>query len=176
MLVWVSSAFAAEVSPAVIHPSISLSSLKAIKTQESNGDELYLTVTEYPSVGQSSHKQFPQYPEYWPSAKLSQVSNVPLWNKELKSGESVILIISLIEQDVPPFNPDDLIGTVRVTMKNNNGKLESSWVVQDEKTKPVQLAKTVDMAKLGGSTSGAQPHQVEFMASDGHYVVNFVQN
>ncbi len=122
-----------------VKPNVSMIHLKAIKTAEKNGDELYLAVTAYPSDGQPTHYQIPKYPLHWPSAKLDSLKNIKIWQDKLKPGQAVTLIVSLLEQDSPPWNTDDLIGTVRIRMKNKDGQLETSWSMPNRVDAPVSV-------------------------------------
>ena len=108
---------------------LSLSHIEKIKTTEESGDELYFSVTEYSSVERPRQITVPSFPTYWLSKHLSNVNDVVLWEKELADKESVMLVISLIERDAPPWNVDDLIGTVKLKISNDHGKLKRAWSI-----------------------------------------------
>lgn len=110
-----------------VHPKIELLRIKAIQTTEKNGDELYFGITVYGTKKKPYRYQIPKYPMYWASQKLNNLSKVSLWQGVLDDGESVNLVISLMEQDTPPWNTDDLIGVISVHMKNQQGKITYSW-------------------------------------------------
>ncbi len=111
----------------VLNPKVELVAIKAHKTREKRGDEVYLAVTAYPSQQRPHHKQIPDNPLHWISSHLDKIKHVPVWGNGLAEGDSVTVIVSLMERDAPPWNTDDLIGTVKVHLKNANGRLQVSW-------------------------------------------------
>lgn len=111
------------------NPSLRLLKVEQVKLSELEGEELYLHVTEYYSGGESESKTIPEHPSFWPSDHLANVTEVPVWDHKLKEGESVSLIISLMEKDFHPWNLDDLIGTVKLRIRNANGELETNWSI-----------------------------------------------
>jgi hypothetical protein len=111
----------------IIDSSIDLTAIKAIKTTEKHGDELYFDVLVYSSNSKPKHYRIPNHPFHWPSEITHKLSDLNLWQGKIKPNEAVTLIISLIEMDSPPWNTDDLIGSIRVRLKNDNGKLVTSW-------------------------------------------------
>jgi len=123
----------------VLHPAVYMLRLKVIKTAEKNGDELYVGVTVYPSKAKPTHTQVPKYPLHWLSKHLDKLKRVKLWDGEVQEGHSVTLILSLIEQDTPPWDTDDLIGSVRIRLKNNRGHLETSWSMPNRVDAPVSV-------------------------------------
>ena len=131
------------VSPYVIakdiSASLSLLSMKAIKTSEKVGDELYFDISVFPSYKLPSHERIPQKPIHWPSRGIHHLNNLGLWKGVLKPQQVVTLIISLMEMDAPPWDTDDLIGSVRIRLKNNNGTLETSWSIPNRVDAPVAV-------------------------------------
>lgn len=127
---------------------VNLVKLATVKPSERGGDELYMNVTVYPSQGHSQNFQVPDFPLHWLSKHVDKINNLNLWAGALKTGESVNIVLSLIEQDAPPFNPDDLVGTVNVFIKNDNGQLISTWKLPNRSD-----AKPVEMSELGKQES-----------------------
>ncbi len=110
-----------------------LNNLKADKTVEKQGDELYFAVTEFPSTGKKgSHVLIPAYPMYMQSKHLDKVKDLKLWQKTLQPGQSVELVVSLVEHDVPPWNTDDLIGAFKLQIANKDGKIITRWSKMDK--------------------------------------------
>lgn len=109
--------------------SVKLEHIEKIKSQEKRGDELYISVTEFPTVGTPSHYQIPNFPTHWLSARLTNVKDVTIWRKNIKSCDNVKVIFSLVEQDIAPWNIDDLLGSVELTLTCENGKLVPNWVI-----------------------------------------------
>ena len=136
LLVVVLCLVSASVFAKSLYPTVRLLKIEAVKAQEQGGDELYLHLTEYRSDGKSSISTFPARPTYWPSEHLDKVKNVKIWDSKLNKGESVEVIISLLEQDFHPWNTDDLVGTIKLRIKNNNDKLESNWSMPNRADAP----------------------------------------
>lgn len=119
---------------------LKLSSVQAEKTEEKKGDDVYFSITEYSSLGHSKEDRVPVSPAHWLSKQLSGVKNIPLWEASLKENEEVKLIISLNEQDFPPWDVDDLLGSAQLSLKNHAGKLEKEWSIPVfEETKEVEI-------------------------------------
>ena len=72
-------------------------------------------------------------------------------------------MLSLMEQDAPPWNTDDLIGTVRVHIKNDNGKLISSWSMPDRADLPTEVYTKHGPAKLFELTGEGSRYQAYFL-------------
>jgi hypothetical protein len=135
---------------------INLVKLKAVQPSEKAGDELYMNITVYPSQGHSQNFQVPDHPMHWLTKHVNKIDNLTVWHGELKSGESTNIVLSLIEKDAPPFNPDDLIGTVNVFIKNDNGKLVTTWKLPNRTdAKPVEVTEAgkEQLFKLTGEDS-----------------------
>jgi len=128
---------------------VKLESIEKINPQEERGDELYFSVTEYSSTKSSDHYQVPDFPTHWLSDYLEQVKNVNLWEKELQNDEAIQLIISLVERDVPPWNVDDLIGTVKLKLKWENTLLSKEWSSPNQEN-TARVPDTMNAFKLTG--------------------------
>ena len=115
---------------------IKLKKITAQELSEENGDEIYFAVTHYPSNGLPGHDRVPNFPEYWLSKNLPALKDITLWEQEILPDESIQVILSLIEHDAPPFNIDDHLGSVKVTLHNIAGSLESQWMKADFKDQP----------------------------------------
>lgn len=143
-----------------INVGLSIDQIELFELSEKRGDELYFTVTEYTKEA-SDHWTVPRLPLYWRSKHLEEVKDVSLWQKQLEEGKSVQLILSLVERDVPPWDVDDLIGTVKLTMHNEKGKLQQSWVTQDNDSTLIQ------------AVSPKQTFDAMFGEKNGQYQVRF---
>lgn len=108
---------------------VAIEKMTQIAAQESRGDELYFSITEYSSIEKPRTYLVPNFPTHWLSEHLSEINHVVLWQKPLKENESVMLVISLIERDAPPWNVDDLIGTIKLKMHFKDGVLEKGWQI-----------------------------------------------
>lgn len=121
------SSYAEDAQKKNISLQITLSDIKQIKRSEAGGDEIYFSVTEYSSIERPRHYLVPSFPTHWLSQHIDEVKNVVLWEKPLQDKESVMVVISLLERDAPPWNVDDLIGTVKVKMQYEGGQVKKEW-------------------------------------------------
>ena len=147
----------------VIHPSVHLLSMKAVSTAEKRGDELYLNVTVFHSEGESDLFRFPAKPLYWPSEHIEKVDNLQVWDGQLKNGESAEVLFSLVEHDMPPWNTDDLVGTVRLHIKNTQGALEASWSMPNRTDSPMSVI-----------TKHGRAEKFSLIGDHGHYDLYFM--
>lgn len=121
--------------------------LSANKLSEQGGDEIYISVVEYSNFGKSTYHRVPSYPTYWLSKHLPSVKKVRLWERDFQDGDAAQLIVSVVERDIPPWNVDDLIGSIKINVNQNDGHLSVEWdpnqykneaeVDQLDKDKPV---------------------------------------
>lgn len=110
-----------------ISVSVELQSIEVVKTSEKGGDELYIDITQYSNLGESKIDRIPEAPLHWVSSQLDQIKNVPLWKGTIRDNEEMKLFISVVEQDNPPIDVDDLIGTALVMLKNDRGHLKTNF-------------------------------------------------
>ena len=121
--------------------TLKLTHIERIKSTEERGDELYFSITEYSTKVHPRHYVVPAFPSHWLSDQLEKVNNIELWTRKLQEDEAVTVLVSLIESDAPPWNVDDLIGTVKLKAINHNEQIKTQWQIPNDK-----YAK-----KLGGS-------------------------
>lgn len=103
--------------------------LQAEALSEENGDEVYISVTKYSNINPPEEFRIPSSPDNWFFKRLGEASNVILWQGNLAKGEEIKLMISIAEQDFPPWDVDDLIGTLQVTLKEVKGRLVETWSI-----------------------------------------------
>ncbi len=106
---------------------VKLLDIEAKGLTERTGDELYFTITEYPSKGHPKILRVPMFPLHWLSRDLNNVNNVLLWKGPITDESSVLLILSLLEQDLPLIGIDDHLGSVQVKIANTNNKIITAW-------------------------------------------------
>lgn len=109
--------------------SVKLKSIEKIHSQEKGGDELHVSITEFPKEGVPSHYQIPNFPSHWLSPYLYNVKDLTLWKKNVQSCTDLKVVFSLVEEDIPPWNLDDLLGSVTLDLKCDKGKMVSSWLI-----------------------------------------------
>lgn len=142
---------------------VMLKSIKVINPSEAGGDELYFHITQYSSNGTSQESRVPAYPSHWLSSQAPQLKNVVLWRGNISDKESLRLVITLAEQDLAPFNPDDSLGAVQLNIQNTQGKLKQEWVI------PV-FEEENEVEKLGRPKS----NRYVFKGASSRYDVEFV--
>lgn len=108
-------------------PLIILNSIEVNKTSEEYGDELYIVVTKFGADGSNTQYTIPEYPITWPSEAIHQIKDVHVWQGIVPVGAKDEIIIELVEHDVPPYNVDDSIGSIRIKLSNKDGKLNTTW-------------------------------------------------
>ncbi len=121
-------------------PSLILNQVKVLKASERDGDELYFDISVYRPGHTTHYLRVPEKPIHWTSRVIERVKSVPLWSQPLKSGQAITLIVSLIDSDMSVLNPDDLIGSMRVDIKNKNGALQISWSMPNRVDGPITIA------------------------------------
>lgn len=118
-----------ELSEGAIQPELILNKIKVLNAQERDGDELYLTLNARLSGEFPEYMRIPAKPTHWLSSQMDSVEDVRLWSGPIVEGSSAIVVIELNEQDAEPLNPDDLLGVMRVRLKNEKGSLSVEWDV-----------------------------------------------
>ena len=134
----------------LLRPAIQLDSITAVKQTEKGGDEIYVGIAEFNSNGKNRYYTIPQSPVYWPAQGLNQISNFQLWQGKLPAGGATEVVISLIEQDTPPWDLDDLIGVVKVKMVNDKGTIHYEWYQDGKLISKKQQSVNVMLTGSGG--------------------------
>lgn len=109
---------------------LKLKKLEAVQNQEQQGDELFFHITEFPEKSKPKHYYIPNRPAHWLSKHLDQVQNINLWQKSAQC-ENTEVLISLVEEDVEPWNINDLLGSVLLKVKCVDGKISKEWFIPD---------------------------------------------
>jgi hypothetical protein len=112
--------------------TIKLEELEKIKSQEKGGDELYFSITEYPARSPARHYQVPSFPSHWVSDYFKSLKNIVLWQKDMTTCEPTEIIFSLVEEDLPPWDPDDLLGSAKLKISCDAGKVVKEWIVPNK--------------------------------------------
>lgn len=153
-------ACAFHVSANPLQVDVMLSSMKAIKSQEAGGDEVYFSVTQYSNKKRPQESRIPMFPTYWRSATVNELKDVILWHAELEQGESVQVVLSLIEHDAPPWNVDDHLGSAKVTLNNDRGRMKVEWSQPNYQDQPPTIQSPE--APLYTFMAGEAKYQVKF--------------
>lgn len=110
--------------------SLFIDKLDIVEHSETYGDEVFVHILE--SHGEVvSDTYFPDYPFYFRDGHLENFERTQVWSKELKDNDEVTLFISLIEKDAPPWNIDDLVGELTLTLSKKDGQIYSKWEIVD---------------------------------------------
>ncbi len=146
-----------------IHPTVMIVNMSVNKTTKASGeDEDYLYIAEYDSTGTTRGYTVPRLPLTWPSSHVHQIDDIHIWSGALRDGQSVTLTISLLSENLPPWETDDLVGAVTLNMKNQNGKLISQWKIPNSTAAP-QIVQA----------NGHAVERVLFNHAKGNYRIDF---
>lgn len=159
LLGWLVAAQAAPIHP--VTTQINLLSIQVVSSSESRGDEIYFNLTEFHHDRTVTHFAFPEPPSVWKSKDLAQVKPTLLWKQTIEQGQPLELMITLVEHDNPPWDVEDVLGTIKIHLRNNDGKLINNWVVE----------KTADIKTL--ETPQGNIKRVKFSGNHGDYIVDF---
>ncbi len=110
-----------------LQPILMMDHVDVIKATERDGDELYFDIAVYQGNQPTQYLRIPAKPMNWPSGVMDKVKKIILWSQPLQSGQAITLIVSLLDSDGSVLNPDDLIGSMRVDLKNEKGSLQTRW-------------------------------------------------
>lgn len=132
---------------------VSLEKIELIQSSEKSGDELYVMVTAYPKNQQPSQSRTPIFPTHWLSKHLAALKDVSIWEAELAEGDSIQLVLTLLEHDVPPWNIDDLIGSAKVILMNQKGKITSKWSIPEYQDLPKIIQEQASVFRFKGEQS-----------------------
>lgn len=156
---WIVPAMAAPIKP--IPVQLHLLSIQLVNTTERHGDELYFNITEFRHDHSVNHFSVPELPSVWKSKDLAQVKPLILWQQSIEQGKPEELVVTLVEHDTPPWDVEDVLGEVKIHLRNNDGKLISNWVAQ-----------TTSDIKTIETPNGTIEH-VKFSGNHGGYIVDF---
>ncbi len=143
--------------------TVKLTDVRAERTLEKEGDEIYFNITQYSNQHKPQDLRIPVYPSHWLSKQLSKVKNVILWQGTVEKGESIRLILSLLEQDSPPWDLDTMIGSTELTLENRQGKLIKTWGIPAfEKRQEAEMLKPSDPQRYVFKGAGSR-YDVAFL-------------
>jgi hypothetical protein len=143
-------------SPHQVQVALFLDKLTMIKTTETHGDELYIDVTAFSSVDKPSIKRVPEYPMHWLSKYSANLKNIKLWEKAIQDGETVALVISLVEEELPPWEVDELVGSIKLKLTNHKGHIQKTWSIPN--TKITHKEKEANTFELTGENADYKIH------------------
>lgn len=151
----------------VIKPELILNQIKVGGEQEHDGDELFLTLNSRVSGGVIEYQRIPAKPGHWLSRQIDEVKNVSLWSAPLADGQSATVNIELNDEDAEPLDPDDLLGLMRVELKNEKGSLVVHWDIPQRTGIDAPKKREGEVADTFSEESG---HVVKFLLNnDGSY-------
>ncbi len=119
--------------------TLTLNYIKQIKPQESH-DEIYFLITDlgakkkflYTIPGYANYIQVNRAPHpvgrrpvhFWRDANLNKIKNVLIWSRSNIGNKNTQLSISLVEADMPPWDIDDVLGTIKVNIIKKNNQVD----------------------------------------------------
>lgn len=110
---------------------VQLVQIEAVKTADEKGDAVYFSIAAYPTECAASLDRVPVFPTHWLSKELSDIKNATLWKGNIADEVGVLLIFTLLAQEVEMLESDRLIGSVSVQLTNNGGNISSVWSQPD---------------------------------------------
>ncbi|MDF2866781.1 MAG: hypothetical protein K0S11_251 [Gammaproteobacteria bacterium] len=122
-----------------LNVALTATKIRVVKQQERRGDELYFDIAEYTKDGLQQFYRVPEKPIHLLSSHLDKIKDFKLWHNTLKDGESAQVVVSFIEEDYSPWDLDDLIGVVKLRIKNEGGKLIAHWSMPNTTNKGLLL-------------------------------------
>lgn len=111
----------------LLRPAIQLDDIVSIKTIGKSVDNIYVSISEFNSKGRNRYYTVPQSPVYWPGKSIHEINNFQLWQGKLPVMAATEVVISLIEEDTPPWHLDDLISVIKIKMVNQDGQIQYEW-------------------------------------------------
>ncbi len=148
---WMKTAIAAE---KMLHVVVKMHNIEQIQVQENRGDELYMSITEFGS--KTRYYRVPDQPFYWRGDSLQKVQDVELFSVDLAPQEKISLVFSLMEQDVAPWNPDDLLGAVKADLERTAKGMKETWVMPDKQTVFIADSSKGELHPIEFQTKGAR--------------------
>ena len=142
--------------------TVKLDSIEAISVTEKGGDEIYFSVTTYPKNARATYERVPMFPVHWLAKSLENIKGVVLFERSFTEGDGAQVILSLVEQDIPPWNIDDHLGSVKLTFANENGRLNEKWSIPNYK----------DETSVKQRSSTSRTKSYTFMGEGGEYRVS----
>jgi hypothetical protein len=136
-----------------------IDNLDILEHSERFGDEVFLYLLES-DADKLNETYFPQYPFYFRDGHLENFQTTSIWQKDIIPGQEVKLFLSFIEKDAAPWDIDDLIGQVDITLQGNAQGIESSWELVSPQENTVVLSSTSDSMSL------------EFSNNNGRYLLD----
>lgn len=111
--------------------TVKLNKIQTDMFSERSGDEVYFSVTEYKKDDTPKIYRVPMLPLHWVNKDLPTLSDVTLWAGTVTEQQPVMLVISLLEQDLHPWDPDDHLGSIQLRISFKGNKLETTWSEPD---------------------------------------------
>ncbi len=135
-------------TPGPLTTEVRLKSMVVEKLSEKGFDQVYFYLLEQPANKKPKFSRIPKYPLHFAlSGKEKKFSSV-LWTKDLAPGDALSLDISIMEQDISHFDPDDELSHIKVLLRNQNGRLLADW----KNDKHGQRAKELPSSHINGKS------------------------
>lgn len=103
------------------------------KVSQEDEDELYYSIFETHQNDDKSNDKLtrePEFPLYFSSNRIQHLKDYIMWRGLMRNGDTIKLAITLMEQDFPPWNPDDLIGVLNINVFFSTSNLKVDWNIE----------------------------------------------
>jgi len=147
------------------NPTEVIVKLDAITVNKPVKDKIYIEITEYSSINKAKEYRIPTYPKHWLIKDLPKLKNTILWNGIIQDSENKKLIISLVDNDYPPLDSDQPLGSVKLTLTNKNDKINIDWDKAGFK-EPINIQKI-------SSSDGSEHVTFKMQSKRSEYTVGF---
>jgi len=107
-----------------VNVTVTLKWIEPLQTENKQGDELYISVlSEDVKQHKDSLQRIPEAPLHWLSRYAQKLQNVKLWQGSILEGDEKKISLQLTEANNPPFEPDEDLGSIDLSLQNKAGEL-----------------------------------------------------
>lgn len=140
--------------------------LDAITIDRLVEDKIYIEITEYSNLHKAKEYRIPTYPKHWLIKDLPKLKNIELWQGAVNKLENIELVVSVVDNDFPPFDSDRPLGSVKLKLENKHNLININWDSANFK-EPIQIEKI---------SHTKSPNHVKFKMKNqnSEYIIGFV--
>lgn len=109
--------------------TIYMKKVQPIKVLHEHGDHIYFNINEYPTQGDAKVLRVPDYPSNWQSKILPCMHDIKIWEGVVSNDNSVVVLLTVMDQTFEMLEDDNLIGSVMVEITNKNNKIKTEWTI-----------------------------------------------
>lgn len=130
-------------SKAIIKPlnyTVYLLTMKGSQATDRGGDALFMHVVQYLSSGDTSAERIPAGKATWQLDTLKDINKLKLVEFHLAPQDAITTVFSLLEEDKEPWATTDLVGSIRLRVRNDDGTLAYQWGIPNRTDGPEVIA------------------------------------